>query len=244
MDRLKHIWLWMIIPLVVMQATIFVDYWGDFADNTWAVHVHYWIATVWYVFLISQPWLYAHGRMSAHRTLGILGIGLAGALAFTAISQLSRDLVYANFVAENPGGIGPFEPWFFLGVAISEIILISAFIVAVIMAVIHRKNVQDHSWWLISTVFIVMMPALARGLQAVWIAIYGFGVDIDVVVMSPVYLSQSIIIAMVFAAAVYLNKLRHPATYLAVAANTAVLFLEPLGRSAVLEGVLRAIIKV
>ena len=234
----------MIIPLVLMQATIFVDYWGDFTDNTWAVHVHYWIATAWYVFLISQPWLYAHDRMSAHRTLGILGIGLAGALAFTAISQLNRDLVYADFVAENPGGIGPFEPWFFIGVAISEIILISAFIVAVTMAVIHRKNVQDHSWWLISTVFIVMMPALARGLQAVWIAIYGFGADIDVVVMPPVYLSQIIIIAMILIAAIYLKKMRHSATYLAVAANTAVLFLEPLGRSAGIEGMLRAIIKV
>jgi hypothetical protein len=234
----------MIIPVVVMQASIFVDYWGDFADNTWAVHVHYWIATAWYVYLVSQPWLYAHGRMSAHRTLGILGIGLAGAFAFTAISQLNRDLVYANFVAENPGGNGPFEPWFFLGVAISEIILISAFMIAVIMAVIHRKIVQDHSWWLISTAFIVMMPALARGLQAAWIAVYGFGPDIDVVVMSPIYVSQSIIIAMVFTAAAYLDRLRHPATYLAVAANSAALFLEPLGRSTMLEGVLRAIINV
>lgn len=233
----------MIMPLLLMQATIFVDYWGDFADNTWAVHVHYWIATAWYVFLISQPWMYAHGRMSAHRTLGILGIGLAGAFAFTAISQLNRDLVYADFLIENPGGIGPFEPWFFIGVAISEIILISAFIVAVIMAVIHRKSVQDHSWWLISTVFVVMMPAMARGLQAVWIAIYGFGTDIDVVVMPPVYLSQAIIITLVLGAATYLNKVRHPATYLAVVVNAIVLFLEPLGRSAALEGVIRAVIK-
>jgi len=61
--------------------------------------------------------MYAHGRMSAHRTLGILGIGLAGAFAFTAISQLNRDLVYADFLIENPGGIGPFEPWFLIGAA-------------------------------------------------------------------------------------------------------------------------------
>ncbi len=243
MERLKRVWLWMFVPLVLMQATIFVDYWGDFADNTWAVHVHYWIATLWYVFLISQPWLHAHGHMEAHRTMGILGIGLAGAFAFTAISQLNRDLVYANYVAENPGGIGPFEPWFFLGVAISEIVLISAFIVAVVMAVMNRKNVLDHSWWLISTVFIVMMPAMGRGLQAIWIAIYGFGPDIKIVVMQPLYLAQALIIAMTLATAVYLKQLRHPATYVAVGANIIVLFLEPLGRSSFLEGVLRTIIK-
>lgn len=233
----------MIIPFVAMQATIFVDYWGDFTDNTWAVHVHYWIATVWYVFLISQPWLYARGQIAAHRTFGILGIGLAGAFAFTSISQLNRDLVYANFVTENPGGIGPFEPWFFFGIAVAEIILISAFVAAVIMAVIYRKSVQDHAWWLISTVFIVMFPAMGRGLQAIWIAIYGFSVDIDVVVMTPIFLSQAIIIAMVLAAALSLKMLRHPATYLTVGANIVVFFMEPLGRSNALQDALRAIIK-
>ena len=243
MDKLKHVWPWMMVPFVVMQATIFVDYWGDFADNTWAVHVHYWVATGWYLFLISQPWLFARGNMSAHRTFGILGVGLAGAFAFTSISQLNRDLVYANYVIENPGGIGPFDPWFFYGIAIVEIILIFAFIAAVIMAVAHRKSVQDHAWWLISTVFIVMFPAMGRGLQALWIAIYGFAPDITVVVMSPIYLSQAIIIAMVLGVALYLNKLRHPATYLAVGANAAVLFMAPLGQSSALQGLLQTIIK-
>ena len=63
------------------------------------------------------------------------------------------------------------------------------------------------------------------------------------VVMSPVYLSQALIIAMVLAAAFSLNKLRHSATYLAIGANAAVFFMEPLGQSSVLEGILRAIIK-
>ena len=243
MDRLKAIWPWMIIPMVAMQATIFVDYWGDFSENTWAVHVLYWIATAWYLFLISQPWLYAKGRMAAHRTLGILGVGLAGAFAFTSISQLNRDLVYVNFVTENPGGIGPFDAWFFYGIAIAEIILISAFIAAVIMAVVKRKDVQDHAWWLISTVFIVMFPAMGRGLQAIWIAVYGFDVDIDVVVMTPIYWSQAVIVLMVVAAAAFLNKLRHPATYLAIAANVAVCFMQPLGQSRILQEALQAVIK-
>lgn len=233
----------MIVPFVLMQATIFVDYWGDFSDNRWAVHVHYWNATAWYVFLILQPWLFARGKMAAHRTLGILGIGLAGGFAFTSISQLYRDLVVANFLVENPGALGPFEPWFFLGVAVVESIMISAFIVAVIMAVIHRKRVEDHAWWLVSTAFLVMMPAMARGLQAIWLAIYGLEPGVDIVIMPPVYTSQAIIIALVLLAAKWMNKMRHPATYLAVGVNIAVCFLEPLGRSSVLEGILRTLIK-
>ena len=243
MERYKKLWIWMAIPMLMMQASIFVDYWGDFAQNTWAVHVHYWIATAWYLMLISQPWLYAKGKMQSHRTWGILGVGVAGAFAFTSISQLNRDLVYANFVTENPGSIGPFDAWFFRGIALAEIILISAFIYAITMAVIHRKRLTDHAWWLVSTVFIVMFPAMGRGLQAVWIAIYGFDPAIDIVVMIPLYVSQCIIIAATLAAAYYLKVLRHTATYLAVGVNAAVFLMEPMGRSEFLEGVLTTLIK-
>lgn len=243
MDKYKTLWLWMIIPLIVMQASIFVDYWGDFSSNTWAVHVHYWVASAWYLLLISQPWLFAQGKMQAHRTYGIFGIGLAGGFAFTSVSQLNRDIGYADFVLANPSAIGPFDAWFFMGIMYAEIILISAFIAAVIMAVIKRKTLQDHAWWLVSTVFIVMFPAMGRGLQALFIAVYGFDPAIDIVVMPPIYIGQVIIIAMTLCAAAYLKVLRHPATYLAVAANLAVFLMEPLGRSEFLDALARTLIK-
>lgn len=233
----------MAIPLIAMQATIFVDYWGDFAKNTWAVHVHYWVATAWYILLISQPWLFSRGKMDAHRTWGIFGIGVAGAFAFTSISQLNRDIVYADFVIANPGAIGPFDPWFFMGIMFAEIILISAFIAAIIMAVVHRKSIQDHVWWLVSTVFIVMFPAMGRGLQALFIAVYGFDPAIDIVVMVPIYLGQVLIIFMTVVVAAYLKVLRHPATHLAIAANLAVFLMEPLGRSQFLQDLARSVIK-
>ncbi len=234
----------MAIPFFAMQATIFVDYWGDLSENTWAVHVHYWIATAWYLFLISQPWLFSNGKIAAHRTWGIFGIGIAGAFAFTSISQLNRDIIYADFVIANPEAIGPFDPWFFMGIMFVEIILISAFIAAIIMAVIKRKSLQDHAWWLVSTVFIVMFPAMGRGLQALFIAIYGFDPDINIVVMTPIYLGQIFIIITTLAFASYLKVLRHPATYLAIAANLSVFLMEPMGRSNFLQGLARTIIKV
>lgn len=234
----------MIIPMIVMQAGIFLDYWGDFAQNTWAVHVHYWLVSLWFAFLIAQPYFYAKGSMATHRTAGMVGFFIAGAVAFTSISQLNRDLVYANFVMENPGGIGPFEPWFFLGIAWSEIILITAFIIAVLMAIVHRKRLEDHAWWLISTAFILMMPALGRGLQGLWISIYGFAPDITNVVLQPLFTAQLITITIVLIAARILGRLTHPATILTVGANAAVFFMEPLGRSEFLESVLRTIIAV
>lgn len=244
MERYKKIWLFMFIPMIVMQAGIFIDYWGDFSTNTWAVHVHYWLASLWFGFLIIQPLLYANGQMNLHRTSGMIGFCIAGAVAFTSISQLNRDLVYANFVTENPGGIGPFEPWFFLGIAWSEIILITGFMIAVLMAILQRKRLEDHAWWLVTTAFILMMPALARGLQAIWIGLYGFAPDITNVVMQPIYLAQVIIILMTLVAAGLLKRLTHPATWLAVGVNAAVFLMEAMGRSDFLEGLLRSIIAV
>ncbi|NRA29700.1 MAG: hypothetical protein HRU11_05495 [Parvularculaceae bacterium] len=243
MERFKSLWAWMIIPMIIMQAGIFYDYWGDFARNTWAVHVHYWIASLWYLMLITQPFLYAKGAIASHRTWGMVGVFLAGAMAFLSISQLNRDLVYANFVRENPGGIGPFEPWFFVGIMIVELVLISGFIVAIMMAIIQRKSTQDHAWWMVVTVFIIMMPATARGLQAVWIAIYGFSPEIDIVVMPPIYLSQVLIIAMILGSAGWFGKLRHPATWLAVGVNAVGFLMEPLGRSETLQTILSTIVK-
>jgi hypothetical protein len=39
------------------------------------------------------------------------------------------------------------------------------------------------------------------------------------------------------------GKLRHPATYLAVAVNLFILFLEPIGRSVLVQQFLKAVVK-
>ncbi|HEU0112333.1 MAG TPA: hypothetical protein VFQ73_15770 [Flavisolibacter sp.] len=55
-----------------------------------------------------------------------------------------------------------------------------------------RKNIESHAWWLISTVFSIMMP---------------------------LYLTQVLILAMIVAGAWKYGKLKHPATFVAIAVN-------------------------
>ena len=244
MDKYKSIYKWMIVPMIVMQLGIFADYWGDLTQNAWSVHVHYWSGTAWYFFLILLPYFATHGQLPRHRTLGIIGMFLAGGVCLTAIGMLHRDMASAEQSLADPARFGPFQPWFFYGVAAVELAMMTAFGYAVIKSIIHRKEIENHSWWLISTVFLIMMPALARGLQFAAIGlVYGGRVTPEVDIMSPVYLSQLLIIAMIVAAAWKLGTLRHQATYLAVAVNLFVLLLEPLGRSAWIEAFLKAVIK-
>jgi len=242
MSKYKNLHLWMIIPMVIMQAGIFHDYWGDFSENAWSVHVHYITGTVWYLYLIIQPYFATHGQLTRHRTNGIIGMFLAGAVCLTALSMLHRDIVNAENSLVRRDNFGPFEPWFFFGVAAVEIVMMTVFGFAVIKSIIHRKQLEDHSWWLISTVFIIMMPALGRGVQFVYIGMNSqHWPNVDI--MSPLYIAEGMILAMLLFGAWKYDKLKHPATWLAVAVNVFNLFLEPIGKSESVQLFLKALIK-
>lgn len=232
---------WMIIPMVVMQLGIFIDYWGDFSQNAWSVHIHYATGTLWYLYLILQPYYATHGQLKRHRTNGMIGMFLAGGVSLTAISMLHRDMVTAERAIEFADRFGPFKPWFFYGVAATEIVMMTAFIYAVFQSIIHRKELENHSWWLISTVFLIMMPALGRGIQNIWIMVAGFNPDTDI--MAPIYLTIVLITALTLWAARRYGRINHPATYLAIGVNLFIFFLEPLGKSESVQGILKAMIK-
>ncbi|MEJ7848708.1 MAG: hypothetical protein WKF92_11540 [Pyrinomonadaceae bacterium] len=242
MNKYKDLYKWMIIPMVIMQLGIFMDYWGDLSENAWSVHVHYWTGTIWYVYLIIQPYFATHGQIARHRTNGIIGMFLAGGVCLTALSMMHRDIVTAEKALAMPDRFGPFQPWFFFGVAAVEIVMMTAFGYAVIKSILHRKQIDDHAWWLISTVFLIMMPALGRGVQNVWIGINSDKMP-NVDIMLPLYFTQAIIIGMLALGAWKFGKLRHPATYLALAVNLFIFLLEPLGRSESVQMVLKAAIK-
>jgi len=242
MSKYKDLWKWMIIPMIIMQLGIFMDYWGDLSENAFSVHVHYWTGTAWYALLIAQPYFVTHGQIERHRTVGIIGMFLAGGVCLTALSMLHRDIASADRSIVERQRFGPFEDWFFFGVAAVEIVMMVAFGYAVIKSIIHRKAIENHSWWLVSTVFLIMMPALGRGFQFVWIGLNLQQMP-NVDIMFPLYIAQVVILGLVLAAAWRFGTLRHPATYLAMAVNIFVLFLEPIGRSANVQAFLRALIK-
>jgi hypothetical protein len=241
LSRYRNLHLWMLIPMAVMQGGIFYDYWGDLTENAWAVHVHYWTATLWYLFLVVQPYYATHGQLERHRTYGIIGVFMAGGVAMTALGALHRDIVSAEQSLQMQDRFGPFEPWFFYGIAAIELVMMTAFIVAVIQAIRHRRSMHDHAWWLISTLFIIMMPALGRGLQFIWPALIG-AFDASVVT-APLYLANAIIIGMLLWAARRYGRFNHPATWLAVGVNLFNFLLVPLGKWSTMQEILKMMIK-
>lgn len=242
MNKYKSLHLWMIIPMVIMQLGIFRDYWGDFSENAWSVHIHYWTGTIWYLYLIIQPYYATHGQLEKHRTYGIIGMFVAGGVCLTAFAMMHRDIVNSQNALAMRERFGPFEQWFFIGVTVVELVMMTAFAIAVINSIIKRKRLEDHAWWLISTVFIIMMPALGRGVQNVYVMIYRSAwPNIDI--MIPIYITQVIIIAMILIAAFKYEKIKHPATLLALGVNVFIFLLEPMGRSKSIQMFLESVIK-
>ena len=241
-NKYKNLYKWMLIPMAIMQIGIFKDYWGDFSDNAWSVHIHYWTGTVWYIYLIIQPFFATHGQMSKHRTNGIIGMFIAGGVCLTALSMMNRDIESAQRALESPDRFGPFQPWFFFGVAAVEIVMMTAFGYAVIKSILNRKEVENHAWWLISSVFIIMMPALGRGMGNIYNDLHSKDFP-NINIMVPLYYTQALIIGMLLFWAWKYDKLKHPATYLAVGVNIFIFLLEPIGRSEAVQQFLKAIVK-
>jgi len=242
MAKYKTLHKWMLIPMAFMQFGIFRDYWGDFSENAWSVHIHYLTGTVWYIYLIIQPYFATHGQLTTHRTNGIVGMFIAGGVCLTALSMLHRDIVTNERSSAAPEQFGPFQPWFFFGVAAVEIVMMTAFGYAVIKSILHRKEIENHAWWLISTVFIIMMPALGRGIQNVYVDMHRQEWP-NINIMLPLYLTQALIMGMLLFGAWKYGKLKHPATLLALGVNLFIFLLEPLGRSENVQLFLKAMIK-
>jgi len=205
-----------------------------------SIHIHYWTATTWYIYLIIQPYYATHGKLKLHRTNGIIGIFFAGGVCLTALSMLYRDINFAHLIQENPGMLGQARPWYLYGIAVVEFVMMIAFMYAVVKSIIHRKELENHAWWLISTVFIIMMPAVVRGVFFVWSLIVGFN---NVNNMSVLYMTSFIIIALGLMTAWKYRKLKHPATYLILGVNFFNCLVGIIGRNETIQILLENIIK-
>ncbi len=186
---------------------------------------------------IEAPYLLTDMAGDAIAVLDDLGIEAAHIVGASMGGMIAQTIAI-----EHPERFGPFEAWFFHGVAAVELVMMVAFGFAVVMSIVQRRQIENHAWWLVSTVFLIMMPALGRGLQNVYVGWHS--ADFPAIdIMLPIYLCQAIIVVLVLVTAWHFEKLRHPATWFAIGVNLFVLLLEPIGRSETMQTLFRAILK-
>lgn len=213
-QNIKSLYIWMLIPFLVMQIGIFPDYWPSFTRKGWGTHIHYFTASAWFVFLIMQPYLIKQGNVNKHRTNGMIGFFIAGGVIFSALALYPNDVRTAiEWEAEN-FNIGYLTANSFTSLLVAESVLIIAYAYAIIKSIMERKNVEEHAWWLMCSIYFIMMPTVGRGMF--YVAEFFVGGE-DAVKAWHVELPTTIVISgMAMIMIQHFKKWKHPASWLAI----------------------------
>lgn len=168
MKKFPKAHVWLLIPFVIAFSGFYFSYWSRFTEAPFHHHLHGLTATAWYILIIVQPFLYQKGKMKLHRELGIVGVFLAGGVVFSAMQVIPNNLTLET-ISES-------LRYSFVFV---DFIFVFGFSFSVVMAVIHKSDIDLHARYLISTVFWVMLPALARLIYFPMMISYGFPTPIS-----------------------------------------------------------------
>ncbi|MCP9291928.1 hypothetical protein [Gracilimonas sediminicola] len=221
MDKYKKLHLWLLIPFFIAVLGFMRSYFLNFLNASWGNHVHGISATLWFLFVIIQPYLATHGHLKKHKLYGKIGMFLAGAVFASALVMIPENIRFAQT---------DFDPWvapdvFLYGVSFFDLISITGFAFSVIMAIIKSKNMDEHAIWMISSVLWALMPALARfGLIfSVW-----FGQNLNFAELAMITTPAILITAGII---IYKLKRWHPAMVAVIIGHISVYLIIPLGKS-------------
>jgi hypothetical protein len=161
LERYRNLHLWMLLPLAITVLGFAPRYFLALPQATFHQHVHGISASLWMLLIIIQPWLITRGgRRVTHRSLGIIGLVLAGIVAGSALAIIPRNIVHIPRLSDD----GVFNPTFAYFVTYLDTMLIGLFVFSVTFAVlkIRKGHLADHVQWLLASVFLVLSPALIR----------------------------------------------------------------------------------
>lgn len=237
MERYSRLHIWMMGILLLVQISIYRYYFPTFSTEGWEFHIHFWLVTLWYILLVLQPYLAVNGKMEKHRTFGIIGFLIAGGTIFTGFSLLDFPL---KLVAEwTPDRPGPPQA-FYYGTLVVEFLLMLAFTYAIIKAIIKRKQLQDHTWWLVASAFYMMMPAVGRGMIVFWRSV------LPPERLNPLFVvvsAEFIYIPLFLLFASKFGKFKHQATLIGLLLVLVRLLRVPIGSSPAIQEFLNTVIR-
>lgn len=225
MNKYKNAHRWLVITFIVVLLGFLRGYWSNFAEESFGHHLHMFSALIWFGFLMAQPWLATRGQMKRHRRNGMIGLFVAGLVVASAMLMLPGNIEDAQGIPDG-GFVGA---TFLYGITFFDVTTIIAFAVCIVMAILRSKQLDNHAIWMVSTVYCILGPALARMLVRPVGWLYGFE---ELTFIEVLYFSQPIMMAVIAFTAWRLKNL-HPALVLAFTVNAAGFLVEWVGNNSV-----------
>lgn len=240
--RYRYFHLWMLLPFAISILGFSYSYYFNFTNATFHQHVHGISATLWYLLVVIQPYLITRRQnIQGHRTLGTIGIILAGIVAGSALAIIPKNIDNVSELDIN----GFFNPTFAYFAALIDFVLVCLFIASVSLSIlsIKKKKIADHVQWLLASVFFVLSPALLRMLGIGAIILNKGSIDgITMVKMSiPTML---VMFALIIIFYYKYGSFKHLSFKLLIISHISNLFVEPIGDNEIIRNFLTAILKV
>ena len=236
LEQYRNTHKWMIIPWIIIIIGFTPQYFISWLSEPWGYHLHALSAMAWYALMVSQPYLATHGKLGSHRLWGMVGIFLAGAVVFSALSIVPTNVYF--------GAIGGFEPVlpasFFYGLVFTESLQIIGFGFAVIMAIINAKKPDQHAIWMLSTLFFGLMPGWVR---LIMFPILITGESGGLNVQTCLNVGIPIFVLAVLITGYRLKKLKHPAIILSIILVILILFTLVIGEQEEYQEIVTRIMK-
>ena len=225
MEKYKNAHKWLFIPFVIAIIGFMPSYYLRFTDALWGHHLHGLSATLWYLFVIYQPYLISKQDIQRHKKSGIFGVFLAGLVVASALAMLPGNLQGAAEQLAS-GEISQIAPPFFLyGITLFDLVAILGFGVSVIMAIRNSKDLDNHAIWMIATVFWALMPALAR------LALIPMFISGNITHFANVAMAVTPLILIAIGIIMYRLKTMHVALVAVFLCNLLSYVIVPLGKS-------------
>lgn len=152
--RFTYVGLLALWPIIVIA--FWPRYFGVFAAQPWAVHLHGLTATAWIVLVTLQSWSIAVRKFGLHRALGLAMFGVVPLFAAGALTMMQAMIRLALAKTD------PFHATYGLMLALGDLIALPVFLILVFAALGFRRHVWLHGGAMLATVLLVLPPVLAR----------------------------------------------------------------------------------
>lgn len=223
-EAYRNVHLWLLIPFAITLLGFSPSYFLKLGDASWHQHLHGISATLWFVLLLIQPYLATHGGLKAHRRFGIAGLMLAGLVIASALGVVPANIENANAAETSP----LVTPTFLYGVSLFDLLSVAGFGIAVLMATLKIRDIDDHALWMLSTVFWVLAPGLTRLVAFSML----FTVGVEGVTLVDIIFWVTFPILAVIGGIMFWIRRAHPALVFALVGNSLALLVGPIGNTA------------
>jgi len=146
----------LIIVIVLTVVAFWPGYFSRLGTTSILVHVHGLSASLWLLMLTTQSWLAHQRHLELHRRIGLISPLLVTVFIIGGLTMLKAMSIRTHSSEPNLMHV------YGSGLALIDVIAVTGFAWLYHGALRHRRHVQFHARYMLSTIILLLAPVLTR----------------------------------------------------------------------------------